>query len=370
MGAVSEPRAFPGRLGLQQRVLPDYRAPFFDRLAQHCRGGLSVFAGEPWPGEGIRPAARLETAQRWPARNLRLGAGPIALYRQLDIQAWLQEWNPAALILEANPRYLSNRAALRWMHARRRQVIGWGLGAPALRWPWRAMRRAFLLRFDALIAYSSLGAEQYRQLGFPPDRVLIAPNAASGPPPPLSPRPVKSEEPLRILFVGRLQKRKRVDLLLQACGALAAPLQLQIVGDGPARIALERLARQVFPRAAFLGERRGNELEALFRESDLFVLPGTGGLAVQQAMAHGLPVVVAEADGTQRELVRPENGWLVAPGDLTGLIEALQAALADRSRLRRMGEVSHHIAAHEVNIEVMVQVFLQALAAVTAEGAA
>jgi glycosyltransferase involved in cell wall biosynthesis len=45
---------------------------------------------------------------------------------------------------------------------------------------------------------------------------------------------------------------------------------------------------------------------------------------MQQAMAHGLPVVVAEADGTQRELVRPGNGWLVVPGDLPGLIETLQ----------------------------------------------
>jgi glycosyltransferase involved in cell wall biosynthesis len=362
--------SFPGRLGLQQRVLPDYRAPFFDRLARHCRGGLSVFAGEPGPGEGIQSAARLEAARRWPARNLRLGAGPIALYRQPQIQTWLRDWDPAALILEANPRYLSNRAAVRWMHARGRPVIGWGLGAPALSWPWRAMRRTFLLRFDALIAYSSLGAEQYRRLGFPPDRLFVAPNAVSGPPPALSPRPTNNDGPLRILFVGRLQRRKRVDLLVRACASLSAPPELRIVGDGPERPALERLARQVFPGAVFLGERRGSQLEALFLESDLFVLPGTGGLAVQQAMAHGLPVVVAEADGTQRELVRPENGWLISPGDLSGLIEALQAALEDRARLRRMGQVSHRITTDEVNIEVMVRVFLQALVAVTAEGTA
>jgi glycosyltransferase involved in cell wall biosynthesis len=108
-------------------------------------------------------------------------------------------------------------------------------------------------------------------------------------------------------------------------------------------------------------------LDALFRQADLFVLPGTGGLAVQQAMSHGLPVVVAEADGTQRELVRPGNGWLVAPGDLPGLIETLQRALADPARLRRMGEASHRIVVEEVNTEVMLRVFLQALEAVTGE---
>jgi glycosyltransferase involved in cell wall biosynthesis len=84
-------------------------------------------------------------------------------------------------------------------------------------------------------------------------------------------------------------------------------------------------------------------------------------------MAHGLPVVVAEADGTQSELVGPDNGWLVAPGDLPGLIETLQRALADPARLRRMGEASHRITVEEVNIEVMLQVFLQALEAATGE---
>jgi len=44
---------FPGRVGIQQRVLPTYRVPFFDRLAAECAGGLEVFAGEPRAEEGI-----------------------------------------------------------------------------------------------------------------------------------------------------------------------------------------------------------------------------------------------------------------------------------------------------------------------------
>ena len=40
-------KRFPGRLALQQRVLPVYRVPFVDTLADRCDGGLSVFAGQP-----------------------------------------------------------------------------------------------------------------------------------------------------------------------------------------------------------------------------------------------------------------------------------------------------------------------------------
>lgn len=360
---MSQGESFPGRLGLQQRVLPDYRAPFFDRLAEVCQGGLSVFAGAPAPGEGIRTAQGLQVAQFRPARNIHLGAGPALANLQPGITTWLKAWDPDALILEANPRYLSNRVAMRWMQRRGRPVLGWGLGAPSLAPPWQGVRRRYLLRFDALIAYSSRGAKQYRRLGMPPERVFVAPNAVSGPPPPLAPRAIDPGRRPRLLFVGRLQARKRVDLLLRACAGLEPPPELQIVGDGPERAALERLARQVFPEAQFLGDQRGAALEQAFRAADLFVLPGTGGLAVQQAMAHGLPVVVAEADGTQGELVGPDNGWLIPSGDLKALETALAQAMADPQRLRRMGEASHRITQEEVNTEVMLQVFLQALQA-------
>jgi glycosyltransferase involved in cell wall biosynthesis len=125
------------------------------------------------------------------------------------------------------------------------------------------------------------------------------------------------------------------------------------------------LARQVYPQAHFPGAKRGAELEAYFLSADLFVLPGTGGLAVQEAMAHGLPVIVAEGDGTQDDLVRPENGWRVPPSDLAALVATLREALPDASRLRRKGHESFRIVAEEANLERMADVFLQALEAVT-----
>jgi len=84
-------------------------------------------------------------------------------------------------------------------------------------------------------------------------------------------------------------------------------------------------------------------------------------LAVQQAMAHALPVIVARGDGTQDDLVRPENGWQIPPDDLGALKEALGLALSDPARLRRMGLEAYRLVADEVNLEAMVQVFKDAL---------
>jgi glycosyltransferase involved in cell wall biosynthesis len=366
---MSERLAFPGKLALQQRVLPDYRAPFFDRLAAACGGGLSLFAGQPRSAEAIQTVDHLQVAHLVPAHNLHLFRGPAYLCLQLGLTAWLEAWDPDALVVEANPRYPSNRAAITWMHRRGRPVLAWGLGAVSLHGPLagprRWARKSYLRRLDGLIAYSSRGAEQYRAITRSP--VFVAPNAVTPPPPPPPARPALAGRPARILFVGRLQPRKRLDLLLRACAAARPGPDLVVVGEGPARADLERLAAQVYSRAHFAGAQRGQALNDLFDQADLFVLPGTGGLAVQQAMAHGLPVIVSEGDGTQSDLVRPGNGWLVPEGDLDGLIGALSQALASPERLQAMGRESHRIVAEEINIDAMTRVFVEALNTVRVE---
>jgi glycosyltransferase involved in cell wall biosynthesis len=369
-------RRFPGRLALQQRVLPAYRAPFFDALAKACDGGLSVFAGQPQADEQIPTASRLQTAYLSPARNIHFTKVGSPFYQcwQQGIIAWLEDWQPEVLIVEANPRYPSTRWAVRWMHGRGKPVLGWGLGALPLKgiWaPWRRWRRLnFLGSLDGMIAYSQPGAEQYRALGFRAERVFVAPNAAASRP--ALPPPQRTADfagRATLLFVGRLQRRKRLDNLLRACAALDTPLQprLVIVGDGPARAELEVFGQEVYPQAEFTGALYGEALQGYFAVADLFVLPGSGGLAVQQAMSYALPVIVAEADGTQADLVRDENGWLIPPDDLPALIAALRAALTDTTRLRRMGVASYRIVAEEVNIEKMVEAFLGALEEVTQE---
>jgi glycosyltransferase involved in cell wall biosynthesis len=360
---------FNGRVGLVQRVLPSYRAPFFDALGAACPSGLAVFAGNPRPGEMIKTVENLDQAQLIHAKNLHLFHHSLYLCIQIGLLRWLKTWNPDVLIIEANPRYLCTPAAVRWMHKQRRPVIGWGLGAPPLTGPLadiRHQRRTrFIRQFDALITYSQAGADQYAQLGFAKERIFVAVNAVTPPPThPLPLRPIPDETTRgRVLFVGRLQERKQLHNLLEACAQLPEWQQpdLVIVGDGPDRVRLETLAQTIYPQTTFTGALYGDALEAQFRGADLFVLPGTGGLAMQQAMSFGLPVIAAEADGTQADLVRPENGWQIPSNDIDSLRTALRQALSDIAALRKMGAESFRIVSKEVNLDKMVSVFLQAL---------
>lgn len=365
------------RLGLQQRVFPAYRAAFFDALGAAFEDGLEVFSGDPLPGEALGDTGELFVAKHIRARNLHVGRGPLLFYGQPDLIDWLERWQPDALIVEANPRNLSIPAARRWMHSRGKPVIGWGLGAPPGRnLPERVLsgwRDRHLREFDALISYSQTGADQFAAAGFPKDRIYVAPNAATprpAGPPPDRPSIFRAGRP-EVLFVGRLQARKRVDSLLRACAALPESLRpvVMVVGDGPERAVFEAVAKEVYPSAFFVGAKTGANLEPFYAAADLFVLPGTGGLAIQQAMSRGLPVLVAEADGTQADLVRAGNGWVVPPGDEGALVRCLADALSDVGRLRKMGRESFRIVDEEVNIDRMVGVFAEVVKSLIAKNA-
>ncbi len=360
---------FPGRLAVQQRVLPIYRAPFFDLLAQSCSGGLDVLAGEPRINEHISTADNLKHARLIKAKNLHFlhVQSPFYLCWQKGLISWLEKCQPDVLILEANPRYIRTRQAIDWMHKHGKPVLGWGLGAPAsygrLARQRQQARQKFVQRFDGMIAYSQRGADEYAALGIPVEKIFIAKNAVSPRPAHtfIERPPIFTTRPI-VLFVGRLQARKRVDNLIHACAALPSELQprLIVIGDGPVRSELENLAKEVYPQTEFQGALHGNNLDEYFRAADLFVLPGTGGLAVQQAMSFGLPVVVAQGDGTQDDLVTAKNGWTIPADNLAALERSLHEALGNVPALRKKGAESYRIVSDEVNLELMVAVFLKA----------
>lgn len=381
------PSCFPGRVGFVQRVLPPYRAAFFDLLASRCTGGLQVLAGDPREGEGHGTETdALHQAVHVPTRNVYLGDGSGAFHWQRGLADWLRGWHPDVVVCDTSMRCLTTVLA-RWkMRGKNRRVLGWGLGT--LRWDaptWvlrgrRALLSLHLRTFDGIVAYSTNGARQYAGLGVPRRSLFVAPNAVSAEhahrlsaelrSAPSIVNEWKREHALEgkpiVLFVGRLLPAKRVDRLIRACARLEGECHLVVVGDGPAMVELKSLAASVHPSTRFLGALHGRDLAFCFAGSDLFVLPGLGGLAVQEAMIHGLPVIVGESDGTQQDLVKEgRNGHFLTRGDEGELCRALRQYLSDADHLAAMGEESRRIVADEVNLEKMVAGFLGAIAGTT-----
>ena len=140
------------------------------------------------------------------------------------------------------------------------------------------------------------------------------------------------------LVVSRLNSYKRIDLAVRACSALGAPLV--VVGDGPDRKTLERMAG---PSVRFLGRLDDDEVATLFERCRALVLPGEEdfGLTPLEANAAGRPVVAFGAGGVLDTVRDGETGVLFHEQTELALGAALTSVLAlswDARRLRAHAE--------------------------------
>jgi glycosyltransferase involved in cell wall biosynthesis len=140
-----------------------------------------------------------------------------------------------------------------------------------------------------------------------------------------------------VLFAGKLIPKKRPLELMTAFIALAdSGAALVIVGEGVELPALQQLAASR-PECCvrFLPFANQSEMPSRYLLADVFALPSGGpeetwGLAVNEAMHLGVPCLVSDRVGCQRDLVTDgETGWVFPAGNATGLCHALERALAN-----------------------------------------
>src|SRR5205814_330651 len=120
------------------------------------------------------------------------------------------------------------------------------------------------------------------------------------------------------LSVGRLAVEKNLEAFLE----LDLPGTKLVVGDGPARMALERKYRD----AVFLGARHGEELAEIYAAADIFVFPSktdTFGLVLLEALASGLPVAAFPVTGP-RDVIGASPVGVLNEDLRTACVEALQ----------------------------------------------
>jgi glycosyltransferase involved in cell wall biosynthesis len=242
--------------------------------------------------------------------------------------------------------------------------MGWGLGTTnffkrkfeSLR---RLRQKRTYAKFDSLISYSELAKQQYAEAGFAKD-IFVAHNATVSRRP-MPERTFRPEGKFKVINIGRIVEHKNVELLVDAIAKLSAEgldIGLEIVGDGPHRSALESMTSQTGVDCIFHGMQVGDQLKAIAASCDLFVLPGLGGLAIQEAMSFGLPAIVSEADGTELDLVRDANGWRIPPDDLAALTGAIREAYQNRKQTFDRGLESYRIFNEEINLETMAEKFM------------
>lgn len=161
----------------------------------------------------------------------------------------------------------------------------------------------------------------------------------------LDPSIPQSPRPLTILFLGRLDARKGLEVLLRALPTVlksVPDVRLTVVGRGP----MDKRARQtaaelgILGSVEFLGPAPPDDLPRLYAGCDVYCAPGLGGetlgIVLLEAMASGTPVVASRIPGYDETVRDGADGILVPPGEPEALASALVGILADEPRRKTL----------------------------------
>jgi len=173
-------------------------------------------------------------------------------------------------------------------------------------------------------------------------------------------------ERYRILSVGRLSGEKRQDLILDALAhsEFSDRVQLTLVGTGPREARLRRQAEKMPYPVEFL-KPNDEELIALYRNADLFVHAGESeleGMSVLEAMAHSLPVIVADsAVSAARDLASDPHSLFAFPDarDLRRRIDYFLANPGERLASAQQNYQHARRMTHQRSTEQLLSVYRQ-----------
>lgn len=204
----------------------------------------------------------------------------------------------------------------------------------------RYAERALTARASRVIAISeALRRFCVEQVGLPAAKVAVVPYGLDDLPRAWAENPpFDLGEPL-LLAVCRLEEQKGLDTALRALVGVP-DATLLVLGEGPQRPALQRLASSLGIRDRVLLPGRVGDVASLYRQADLLVHPARWegfGLAMLEAMLAGKAVVAARA-GSAPELVEDgRTGVLVPVDDAEGMTVAVNELLADPARAAELG---------------------------------
>jgi glycosyltransferase involved in cell wall biosynthesis len=353
------------RLVILTEIIAPYRIPVFNALARHPGIDLKViFLAETDPS--IRQwrvyANEIEFQYEvLPSWRKRFGKYNVLLNQNLSEA--LQTENPDA-ILCGGYNYLASWQALRWAKRKRIPFLLWCESTANDQRAGHALieslKQNFFGKCDGFVVPGTSARNYVGQMAVTGKRIFTAPNAvdndlfASGAGSART-KEARVREELRLprryfFFAGRLVKAKGVFELLEAYGSLKPELRSQIglvfAGDGRSRADLERVAESIHPGIIRLpGFVQRDELASYYGLADCVVFPthsDTWGMAVNEAMACGLPVICSQAAGCAADLIK-ENGRIVAPKNVFQLARAIDEIAADPALREEMSCESRKI---------------------------
>ena len=355
------------------RVVQQWRAPIFERMAMSERYQFKVVHGPDFPGTKVvntKAKYRFDRKELFSFRIQKKSVnGLIAMPFSPFLFFYLCFKQPHVIVTEGASNLVNAFQGFCYCKIFRRKFIWWSLGKIQKRdydvsrkridWIIRYMER----KSDAIISYSTLGKQYFESLGIPSEKIFVAVNVVDTIQKTKQLEHINSEAvrnefhneaSFNVLFVGAINKEKKIDVLLRAFAVLEKKypdIYLNIVGDGSYLNDLKAIARELEIRNINFRGSVIDGVEKYFIGSDVFVLPGLGGLAVSEAMVYGLPVIASIGDGCEADLIDKTNGFLDPDLAEDSLGEYLETLYLDRKKLDQFKASSLYKIRHKFNVE-------------------
>ncbi|MCA9990569.1 MAG: glycosyltransferase family 4 protein [Ardenticatenaceae bacterium] len=208
--------------------------------------------------------------------------------------------------------------------------------------------------------------------GFPAGKLQIIPHAIPAPAPP-APTPPGGAPPV-VLYAGRLEPEKGLDILLTAAAQLP-DIPFAIAGEGSLGPAIaHELTRPALANVRLLGKLSPAGLAAARQSARLAVVPSVWyevfGLSALEALQAGLPVVASRMGGLAEVVQHEQTGLLVPPGDAPALAAAIRQLWDDPGRAQQMGRAGQAYVQQHHRPEQYTTALLAAWQAIRGEPAA
>jgi glycosyltransferase involved in cell wall biosynthesis len=340
---------------------PDHPVPSGDRqIARLFLEALRRAGHEPFLASRLRSfdgAGDAERQARGAARAQRTAKGLVSRWRERPQERpalWFTyhlyykapDWLGPAVGAALGIPYVVAEAS----HAAKRAEGAWASGHRAVE---QALRRA-----DAVIGLNSADRPGVLPLLRDPGRWMALPpflDAARF----VARQPRPAGETPRLIAVAMMRPGDKLASYRVLGAALTrlldVPWHLDVVGEGPARSAVEEALRPLAERVTYRGALDAPGVAEALAHADLFVWPAINeafGMALLEAQASGLPVVAGISGGVGDIVAPGLTGVLVPPGDAAAFAAAARRLILDPSARGAMGEAARQKVRHEHDLPV------------------
>lgn len=362
-------------------MLQPYRISFYDKLTKVLKDNcnLTVYYGTKEKEDG-RPAFTGDIpfkGKGFPIKTFKILSLTIVI--NIGMFKSIRNHNPDLIILVGIAGDISLRLIARWAKKHNKKLIFWTCGwesGQAKGWQLSLKNKyvsSFFKKANYHLTYSSNATKYVESMGVDNSIIETCYNGIE-----TDDLILKSPEIIRksyeiikkcdletyitFLYVGGLIAEKRINLLLDAFLELRAKyskIKLFIIGDGPQKGMIEERLKTHHDSNIFYFGRIIEGIDSFFAASDCLVLPGAGGLALNQAMFWGKSCIVSKADGTEDDLViEGVTGYRFKKDDLGSLVSAMNRRINEKKEnVELMSENSRQLIQNKSNVNNMVCIF-------------